>query len=82
MKKESMTFLGTYTGVSKKTNKFYCMAYFYGVGDVVGLNGYKPYTFFIDDDIKSTLAGIKPLQKVNCNHVFAGGQDVLISIEV
>lgn len=82
MKKEQMTYLGTFSGVSKSKNKPYTLAYFYGVGDVVGLSGYKPYTFFIDDDIKNVLLGVKPLQKVNCNHVFAGGQDVLFSVEV
>lgn len=82
MQKE-LVFVGCFSGVSKSNNPFK-LAYFYGDPDdrlkdrVVG---YNIFQFFIDKELYSSVGALKPLQKVNADVRFIGGQNVLISLK-
>lgn len=82
MQKE-LVFVGCFNGVSKSNNSF-TLAYFYGVPDDKirdRVTGYSNYQFFIDKELYPVVTALKPLQKVNADVRFIGGQNVLISLK-
>lgn len=76
MNEREMVLLGLFHGVSKKTNKPFKMAYFYSKDDSTNALGYKPYTFFVGDDVNFTESDL--LKKFVVQYVYAGGQYVFV----
>lgn len=81
---KTLTYLGRFTGVSKKNNPF-TIAYFYGEPDEKvkpSVDGFIGQQYFIDSDLYPSISALKPLEKVKCDVRFIGGQNVLINVSV
>lgn len=77
MQEKEMVFLGLFSGVSKKTNKPFRVAYFYSKEETPNTIGYKPFTFFVGDDVSFETADL--LKKFLVSYVYAAGQYVFVS---
>lgn len=78
MKKTTLTFLGSFSGVSKKTGNAFKGYHFYRASEKN--IGYEPLTLFPDSECAAVLDTKKPLDKIDVDLRYINGSNVIISI--
>lgn len=79
MQNKIMTYIGSYSGVSKKGNDF-TVSHFMCDPDErqKGVHGKTVIDFFLGADDVKTILSLAPMQNVSIDYVYAGGQNVLV----
>lgn len=78
MANTKLTFLGTFTGNSKKTGNEFTVAHFYR--ESTKGRGFESLQLFVDSEVKKQLDQVKPLDPVEADLRFVNGQNILISV--
>lgn len=82
MTTKKMSYIGSYSGVSKKGNEFTVSHFMCDPDDKQkGVHGKSLLSFFLEENDVSRVLSLKPLQEVEVSYAFAGGNNILITLK-
>lgn len=79
----NLTYLGVAFGVSKKTEKPFFMAHFYGEDTIPNSStiGLRSFSYFITEDLFNSLKVLDPLTPVLADIRYINGSNILIGVQ-
>ncbi len=82
MTTKKMSYIGSYSGVSKKGNNFTVSHFMCEPNEgQKGVHGKSVLSFFLEENDVPRVLALKPLQEVEVSYVFAGGNNILITLK-